>query len=298
MSSSALLPPSIPDVASFHDEPGGLTFLRIKTALATAEISLDGAHVTRYQPAGCEPALFVSRSSAMAPGKPIRGGIPVCFPWFSARAGHPELPAHGFARIRRWDVESLSGSNESGVTVVFRLGADHATRELWPLDFVARMRVVVGRKLNVALEVENCGDVPFRFEEALHTYFCVSDVRKVSVTGLEGAAYFDKTDGFQRKELGSEPLRFDAECDRVFPRTTSTCVIDDPGLRRKITVEKSGSHSTVVWNPWIAKAAAMADFGDDEWPGMLCIETANVGDDAVSLAPGEAHAMSAIIHVQ
>jgi D-hexose-6-phosphate mutarotase len=241
--------------------------------------------------------LFLSRASFFAPGKPIRGGIPICFPWFGPRAGHAEFPAHGFARIRRWDVESLSGSASEGVTVLLRLASDDQTRALWPHDFEARLKVAVTRELSVTLEVTNRGDASFTFEEALHTYLAVSDVREVSVDGLAGAPYLDKTDGFRRKELGAKPLRFDAETDRVFPGTDTTCVINDPALSRRIVIGKSGSRSTVVWNPWIAKAVAMADFADDEWPQMLCIETANVGADAITLSPGDSHEMNATIGV-
>lgn len=292
------LPPPIPGIASFDGEPGNLTRLRISTALATAEIVLQGAHITHFQPAGAAPVIFLSRSSYLAPGKPIRGGVPICFPWFGARAGHPDSPAHGFARTTPWEVESLSGSDDRGVTTVLRLASDAQTRAHWPHDFIARLRIEITRQLTLTLEVENTGADPFEFEAALHTYFAVSDVREVSITGLEGADYLDKTDGLRRKQLGSAPLRIEAETDRVFPATAATCRIDDPALRRQIIVEKSGSQTTVVWNPWIAKAAAMADFGDSEWPGMLCIETANTGTDAITLAPGDWHAMSATIRLE
>lgn len=286
------LPSPIPGIATFHQGPDGLTRLCITAPLAAAEIALDGAHVMHFQPSGAAPVLFLSRSSHLAPGKPIRGGIPVCFPWFGPRAGRPDSPAHGFARIHLWEVESLTASAAGSVTAVLRLTSNEETRAHWPHDFIARLRIEVARELTVTLDVENTGAEPWQFEEALHTYFAVSDVREVSVTGLEGAAYLDKTDALQRKQLGSDPLHIVSETDRVFPGTTATCVIDDPGLRRRILVEKSGSQTTVVWNPWIAKAAAMPDFGDDEWPQMLCIETANTGDDVVTVPPGGTHSMS------
>jgi D-hexose-6-phosphate mutarotase len=298
MSPATIPPASIPGVATFQTGSDGLTRLAIETTLASAEVVLEGAHVTRFQPAGQAPVLFVSDSSFFAPGKPIRGGVPVCFPWFAARAGHPESPAHGFARISRWEVESLTGSHDLGVTVVLRLVSDEQTRALWPHDFVARLRVGVARQLTLALTVENTGAAPFRFEAALHNYFAIADIRHVAVTGLEGAAYIDKTDGFRRKELGREPLRVERETDSVFPGNDATCVIDDPGQQRRIVVEKSGSRTTVVWNPWIAKAAALPDFGDAEWPRMLAIETANTGEDAITLAPGASHTMSATIRVE
>jgi D-hexose-6-phosphate mutarotase len=153
----------------------------------------------------------------------------------------------------------------------------------------------VRKLLLVMLEVENVSGESFEFEEALHTYFAVQDIRETSITGLENATYLDKTDGLQSKVQPAEPIRFSAETDRIFPRNRATCVLNDAAGNRQVRVEKSGSATTVVWNPWIAKAAAMADFGDDEWPRMACIETANTGTDIVTLAPGAKHAMRAII---
>ena len=145
--------------------------------------------------------------------------------------------------------------------------------------------------------MKNTSTQPFDFEDALHTYFAVSDVRETSTTGLENTGYVDKTDAQQRKTQGPEPIRITAETDRVYENTRKICVVDDPGLKRKITVEKSGSQTTVVWNPWIAKAAAMADFGDEEWPGMLCVETANAGANILTLPPGKTHSTRAVISV-
>ena len=149
----------------------------------------------------------------------------------------------------------------------------------------------------MALEVTNPGPDAFTFEEALHTYFAVRDVRNVTVTGLERTDYLDKVTGFDRKTQGSDPIRFTGETDRVYLNTTADCVIDDPGARRRIAIRKTGSDATVVWNPWIAKARAMPDFGDDEWPEMVCVETCNVNVHARTLAPGASHTMTAIIEV-
>jgi D-hexose-6-phosphate mutarotase len=237
----------------------------------------------------------MSGKSAFATDKPIRGGVPVIFPWFGPRAGHPESPAHGFARTAEWQVESLSEDGDGCITAAFQLAADDKTKELWPQDFVLRYRVAVGARLTLILEVENTSTAPFNFENALHTYLAVGDARQTSTAGLEGADYLDKTDNLQRKNQGQDPIRITAETDRVYESTRKTCVVDDPVLKRRITVEKSGSQTTVVWNPWIAKAAALPDFGDDEWPGMLCVETANAGANAITLAPGQTHSMRAVI---
>lgn len=294
---SALRRLEIPGTAVFEPGEGDLPRLTIRSALAEAHIYLHGAHVTHFQPVGKAPVLFMSGRSLFAADKPIRGGVPVIFPWFGPRADHPESPAHGFARTSEWQVESLSEDGDGVVTAAFELVPDERTRALWPGDFKLSYRVAVGHTLALTFEVENTGSEAFTFEDALHTYFSVADVRNTATTGLEGAEYVDKTDHLQRKQQPPEPIRITSETDRVFENTRKTCVVSDPGLNRQITIEKSGSQTTVVWNPWIAKAAAMADFGDDEWPKMLCVETCNAGANALTLLPGKTHSTRAVISV-
>jgi D-hexose-6-phosphate mutarotase len=294
---SALRRLEIPQIATFDVGKGNLPRLAIRTPLAEADIYLHGAHVTHFRPAGQEPVLFMSEKSLFAADKAIRGGVPLIFPWFGARTGHPESPAHGFARTTDWQVESLSEDGDGVITAVFHLGSDAQTQAVWPSEFRLRYRVAVGRTLSLTLEVETTSTQPFSFENALHTYLAVHDARETSTTGLEDTEYLDKTDNFQRKNQGKELIRITQETDRVYENTRKTCIVEDPGFHRRLIVEKSGSQSTVVWNPWVAKAAAMADFGDDEWPRMLCIETANVGANAITLAPEKTHSMRAVISV-
>jgi glucose-6-phosphate 1-epimerase len=294
---SALRRLEIPGIAVFEPGEGDLTRLTIRSSLAEAHIYLHGAHVTHFQPRDKAPVLFLSQRSLFAVDKPIRGGVPVIFPWFAARTGHPESPAHGVVRTAEWQVESLTEDGDGGVTAAFLFAADDRTRALWPHDFKLSYRIAVGRTLTLTLEVENTSTESFTFEDALHTYFAVGDVHQTSVSGLENAQYVDKADNLQRKTQGPEPIRFTQETDRVFENSRKNCIVDDPSQHRRITVEKSGSQTTVVWNPWSAKAAALADFGDDEWPHMLCIETANAGANAITLAPGKTHTTRAIISV-
>ena len=161
---------------------------------------------------------------------------------------------------------------------------------------VLEMAFTFGRSLDLDLEVR-ATDAPLTFEEAFHTYFVVGDVRKVGVDGLEKIDYLDKVDSLRRKTQAAEPVRISGETDRVYLKTRGACVLRDPALGRTITVEKENSATTVVWNPWIDKSRAMPDFGDEEWPGMICIETANVGESAVSLEASGAHRLRARIHV-
>ncbi len=286
----------IPQLVTVEKNPAGLDVLLIRTPEARADIFLHGAHVTHFQPEGAAPVLFLSGASHFAPGKPIRGGIPVIFPWFGGLAGQPEAPAHGFARTQSWELRSVSRL-EKEVEVCLALHSSPESQALWHHEFELYARIRVGQQLRWDLEVYNPSDRAWSFEEALHTYFAVNDVRQVCVKGLAETDYLDKTDGFSRKRQGADPIRIASETDRIYGDTVSTCVVEDRASERALTVAKSGSKTTVVWNPWIAKAKAMPDFGDDEWPDMLCVETANVGDNQLTLEPGGRHQMSCTLSV-
>lgn len=286
----------IPRAVRFEAGKNGLVSAIITTPQAEARIYLHGAHVTHYQPRDDGPVLFMSQRSRFAPGTPIRGGVPIVFPWFGPKAGEPAAPMHGFARIAEWELESSTRGADGSVTLVLALEVGDATHPSWPHACSLRYRVAIGKALDLALEVRNKSDAAVIFEEALHTYLAVADVRRVSVTGLAGTRYIDKTDGMKRKVQESDLVSITGETDRVYLDTKATCVVDDPVTGRRLMVEKSGSEATVVWNPWIAKARAMPDFGDDEWPEMLCIESGNMADYAVTLEPGQRHEMRVSIH--
>jgi len=257
-----------------------MTPIILHTPEAEAHIYQHGAHVAHFQPRGQKPVLFMSAKSWFEPDKPIRGGVPICFPWF----GPAKTPAHGLARLRDWKIEQTTANS-----MLFSLGLP---------PFEAKFNVVVGSALRMTLEVRNTGTQPEQFEEALHTYLAVGDIRQVTVTGLENTDYLDNLTGLSRKNQGPEPIHFTGETDRVYLDTRATCVVNDPVLKRRLIIEKKGSDDTVVWNPWVAKAKAMPDFGDDEWPFMLCIETANCKQHAVTLAPGATHTMEAVVRVE
>jgi glucose-6-phosphate 1-epimerase len=286
-----------PGAVKIEEGPGGLLRVAIATSLAQAHIYLHGAHVTHYQPAGHSPVIFTSEESFYAHDKAIRGGVPVIFPWFGAFPGRADLPQHGFVRSAEWELEAVEKWSDETVQLVFRIAATDATRKLWPHDFVLRHRVTVGRKLEMRLEVENWGSDAFSYEEALHTYLCVRDVRQISVSGLDGAEYYDKTDNFARKTQ-SGLVTLAKETDSLYVNITSTCVVDDAAGARRLLVEKDGSGSTIVWNPWAEKAAGLKDFGNDEWPKMVCVESANAAENAVKLEPGASHILHAAISVE
>ena len=281
----------IPDALRVENAPGDLVRAVISTPATEAVIYLQGAHVTHWTPRGQRPVLFVSPKSLFAPGKPIRGGVPVIFPWFGPRSDGQPGPMHGFARITEWQIEEARLRSDGNVEITFGLAPDDSTCHL-------RFRVTVGSQLEMELEVRNLAEKPLRYEEALHTYFAIGDIRQASVSGLEGASYIDKTDGFKRKERGPEPMRFAKETDQVYLNTRATCVIHDPVWNRRIVVEKSGSDTTVVWNPWIEKTKSLADMATDDWQELVCVETANASENAVHLAQGASHTLRTLVRVE
>ena len=273
----------IPGHVTLSEGPGRLARVLVETSFSSAEIYMHGAHVTRFQKKSGEPLLFLSAASDYGPGKPIRGGVPVIFPWFGAREG---LPAHGLARTVAWDLVETSQLPDGAVTLRFRLP---------PIEFFeVEYRVTVADSLTLELVVGNTGSHQAVFETCLHTYFQVAAAEAISITGLEHVGYLDKIAG--TKEPGSpDPIRIAAEVDRVYPDTTATVEIHDPGLKRVIRIVKSGSASTVVWNPWIAKSSRMPDFGDDEFTEMVCVESGNVGPNQVTLPPGECAVLKVVV---
>jgi glucose-6-phosphate 1-epimerase len=294
---SPLIRTTLSPSVSIGPGQGGLLRLDVNNPQARAQIYLHGAHVTFWQPAGHDSVLWMSRESLWDAAKPIRGGVPVCFPWFGPHATDRSAPGHGFARLLDWALIDAQDDTNGATRLTFRLTPPAAPPAAWPHTFEATYRVAVGSSLGLALEVRNIGDRAFSFEEALHTYFAVRDVRRIEVRGLEGADYLDKVAGAARRNQGPDPIRFTGETDRVYLHTQADCTVHDPGAGRRLVVRKSGSDATVVWNPWIEKARAMPDYGDDEWPGMVCVETSNVNVHAVTLAPGGHHTMTATIDV-
>ncbi|HEX6496827.1 MAG TPA: D-hexose-6-phosphate mutarotase [Acidobacteriaceae bacterium] len=286
------------DALRVEDGPGGLTRAKIATEAATAEIYLQGAHVTQWKPAGAEhPVLFLSGKSHFASGKAIRGGVPLVFPWFAERKGGLPGGMHGFARTLPWEVVAAERRAE-GVALSFKLLPNQTTRDLGFDHFVLVYEVVVGEELSLALEVENVGDSPLLFEEALHAYYSVSDVRQIEVSGVGDTDYLDRADNAKPKHLAAGAIHFAGETDQLHLNTQAAVTISDPEWRRRIVIEKRGSHSTVVWNPWQAKASAIADLGGDAWPHFVCVEPANAAENAVTLAPGAVHAMGISFHVE
>ena len=277
---------AIPDVARFEPGNGNLPRLRITAPAAEGEIYLHGTHVTHFQPRGHKPVLFVSSRSNYADGKPIRGGVPVIFPWFGPKVDDPSAPMHGLVRTRAWDVESVQRQGD-GVRVVMTMTQDV------PLRFTATF----GGSLEMELEVRNTTPQTLRFEDALHTYFAVGDVRQIAIDGLGGTEYLDKEQGHARFRQQEPQLKLAGVTDRVYVNAAATCVLHDAANSRRITIAKEHSASTVVWNPWAEKIRTMGDLDPEDWTRYVCIETCNVKENAVTLDPGATHAMRSMVSV-
>lgn len=273
--------------------PGGLAALRVDDArFGSATVALHGAHVLSWVPAGGAEVLWLSPLSAFTEGTAVRGGVPLCFPWFGGGPDGTARPSHGYARIRTWQLVDAVRT-EHGTVLTLDLAADPGA-DAWGRSIAATYRVTLGTALRLELEMRNDGEAPAAVEAALHTYLAVSDVRTVAVHGLGGAAYLDRLGGPEPVRQADDVLHLTGETDRIYQGTDATVVVEDPALGRRLSVAKHGSSSTVVWNPWSATAAAMADLGPG-WTAMLCVETADVREHAVPLAPGTRHTMTAVI---
>jgi glucose-6-phosphate 1-epimerase len=289
----------LPDGVRLDQGAGGLARLKITTCLCTAEMYLHGAHVCRWHPHGHQhPVLWMSDRSWFETGRPIRGGVPICFPWFGPKADSPQASSHGVARTQAWALDAVTGEPDGTILVRLTLTSNDISRAFYGEDFTLHYAARFGTTLDLALTVVNTGNAPMRFEEALHTYLTVSDARHVSVAGLGGAEYYDKTDGMKRKRQSDDAVTITGKTNRLYVDTSATVTLADPGLERRILIAKTGSRSTVVWNPGTARSAALPDFGDDEWPGMTCVETVNASDNAITLDARQSHTMTTTVSVE
>lgn len=288
MSPSTLpLPPAI----TLADGAGGLPCVRVATPRCTGEVYLLGATVTDWTPAGAEPVLFLSQRSRFATGTAIRGGAPLCAPWFGPGRSKDKTPAHGFFRITPWELTDAA-DDDGTVTLSFRLDPAVAQEH----DLTATYVVTFGAELDLALTV-GAGTADLDLEEAIHTYFRVSDIASVTIDGLDGSRYVDKAPGGRAVNAQAGSVSFLRETDRVYAHE-GTATILDPGAGRAISVSKEGSGSTVVWNPWQTKAAGIEDLGDEQWRQMVCVESANALRAALTVPAGQTHTLRQHIALQ
>ncbi len=281
---------------AFEKGQGDLTIARLASPHAEATVSIYAGHVLSYVPTGQPPVLWVSEQAIYAEGKAIRGGVPVIWPWFGPHASNPDKPSHGFARKQYWEVHATRLITNQIPQLRLTLQDDALSYSLWPHCFRLELVITLSDVLDIDLEIVNTGKGPFDCGGALHTYFTVSQIENVTIHGLKCRPYIDQLDNHQTK-YQQTPITFNAETDNIYFNTKDTCRLVDRGFGRTVIVEKRGSSSTVVWNPWIDKAQRMADFGDEEYKTMLCIETANAGPDVITLNPGGEHRLGTTLGV-
>lgn len=290
---------AIRDHVTFHEDEPGMVKLRIATSASEATLYLQGAHLTQWTPTGQSPVLYLSPKSALAPGKPIRGGIPVLFPWFGPRWNADAVavtsPMHGFARVTVWTLERTHLDPNGDVHITLSLPPDETSRSLGYDHFATKMDFRIGAELHMAITVTNRGSEPMVFEEGFHTYFAVDDVKEVLLDGLRGSTYLDKRDDMIRKVQRESLFRFTRDVDQVHVKTAEALTIHD--TNRQIHIAKEGSQTTVIWNPWTVLTPGLPDLAEDSWTHFICVEAVNAMDDRITLAPGATHGMSTTVRL-
>lgn len=276
---------------SFKLGKGGMPVIEINNGLAQASIALQGAHILSFQPKGESELIWMSEDATFAPGKSLRGGVPICWPWFGPHTSDSSLPGHGPARTVHWKPVASKALDDGRTSISLEMQQNDQVEAVCGQPLQVQLHIVVGKSLEIALETKNLGDTSFTLGQALHTYFNISDVRKVYVEGLEGCEYLDKVDGFARKKQDGA-VTISQETDRVYINTGYQMRIVDAGMKRTIVIRNQGSASAIVWNPWVETAAKMGDLGNDGYLNMLCVETANALDDVVELAVGASYVMA------
>ncbi len=294
---------AIHDHLTFHDgksdsnAAGGLVEMRVVTPQAEATIYTHGAHLTRWVPAGEQPGIYLSPKTALEPGKPIRGGIPVLFPWFATGWDGKHQPMHGYARTTEWTLVNTHLAPTGEVHITLALDPDAQFQAAGYGAFHTAIQFRIGKELDISLEVTNHGTEPMVFEEGLHTYFAVGDIHQVKTEGLEGTTYVDKRDNFTRKVQREKLLSYTRDVDQVHVQTTAPLVIHDDAWKREIHIHKEGSNTTVTWNPGTVMTPTIPDLAEDSWQHFVCVETVNAGDDRITLAPGHTHRLDSRVSI-
>ena len=277
---------AIPGQLKFIQGAGGLPFIEVTTANSSALISVYAGQVLSFRPAGeMDDLMFLSEKAYYQTGKAIKGGAPVCWPWFGADPQGLGRPAHGFVRNRMWNVVATEITVSGAIRVILGLEDTPETIEIWPQSFTLMLEITVGKSLNLELVTRNTGAQLFPVTQAFHTYFKVGDISQVSVSGLEDTDYIDKVDNSAlKKQIG--PVVINEEVDRIYLGVRDELVINDIVLKRRIRIRSGGSKSAVVWNPWAKISAEMADLQDNDYQNLLCVETTNAATDVVEVSPG------------
>ncbi len=268
----------------------GFEYIEVKNEAAEAKVALQGAHLFHYARAGEEPILWLSEESDFELGKAIRGGVPVCWPWFGFNEDK-SLPQHGFARISMWEFVGSDEVDAKTTVLTLRLTHDEKTLQIWHYKFLLELKITISDKLMLELKTTNLDDKSFKISQALHTYFSVSHILEVAIKGLDKKPYLDALTW--KMEIQNGDITFEQEVDRVYQNVEGEIVLSDKN--REVHIKNSGSSSVVVWNPWIEKTLRMSGMKPNAYENMLCIESANAFDDARVLKPQEEHILGAVI---
>lgn len=281
----------------FMELDGELPFITITNKYAEADICLYGAQITSYRPMRTTEVLWMSPYSVFEKGKAIRGGIPVCFPWFGPHASDSAMPQHGFARTSMWEVTEVDTLEKGETYVSMQLKSSEETKAYWPHDFVAEMTFVIGDSVSVTLKVTNPSDEAVSYTSALHTYFNLSAIENIKIAGLANTHYENQLDG-NRYVQEEELLEISEATTRHYFDTEADCIIHDPYFKRDIRIAKDGSKCSTVWNPGAEACEQMSDMPNDGYETFVCLETVNKINDQIDLAPGESHETTAVISVE
>lgn len=288
---------AIKNEIEFTTLQGGLICAQVSNEYAEATISLYGAHIISFKPRNERDLLWMSPKSDFEIGKPIRGGIPICFPWFGPHSSDSSLPMHGFARLNYWGVVETKKMSDNKTCICLGIKSNADTKKLWPYEFKAQMEVIIGKEMEVRLNVFNTGSSSFDYSCAIHTYYNISDICNIKIEGLQGTEFFTAYDeNIQIQD--NKYIEVTNEENRRHINTTADCIIHDKGYNRKILAAKKGSKSTVVWNPWSETIKKMPDLPEEGYKNYLCIEPANAFNDCITLQSEQNHITTAIIGVK
>ena len=283
----------IADKAKFVEGKGGFPVIEIKNEYAEAVVSLYAGQILSYQPVNqTQDMMFLSDNAYYQTGKAMKGGAPVCWPWFGPDPEDKGRSSHGFVRNRLWSMRSLVSTQDGATKVTMGLVDTPETRTIWDYSFDLAIAITVGSSLTIELITQNTGEQDFSITQALHSYFTVGDITKVQVLGLADKSYIDKVDGGKQKtQTGA--VSFTQECDRIYLDVPSQLTIDDASLNRQIKITATNSHTAIVWNPWSEISANMADLADLDYQNFVCVETANAANEIVEVAAGNEYKMTA-----
>lgn len=288
----------IADKVEFVEGKGGFPLIEINNEHAQATISVYGGQILSFKPVSqIDDLMFLSSKAYFQSGKAIKGGTPICFPWFGPDPEAKGRASHGFVRNRLWQMREVVSTQNGATQVTMGLVDTAETREIWNYSFDFSIVISIGKVLTIDLIARNTGSESFTITQALHTYFKVGDINRVSVLGLDNQAYLDKVDGGKQKTQAGQ-VTFSGECDRIYLDVPAELAIEDRALNRKITITASNSSTAIVWNPGADVSAKMADLGDRDYKNFVCVETANAANEIIEVPSGDRYKMTASYAVE